>query len=155
MWDLWVLPMTGNDRTPVAVANTPFAERMGQFSPNGRWLAYETNESGRPEIVVQSFPQARGRFAVSTGGGIAPRWSIDGREIFFIAPDGQMMAVPVDANGAIFEAGRPTALFASDINIQPFKFQYAVSRDGRFLINSLQPEEATTQPITLILNWRP
>jgi hypothetical protein len=154
-WDLWALPMTGSDRTPLVVANSSFAERMGQFSPDGRWLAYETNESGRPEIVAQAFPQASGRFSVSTGGGTAPRWRADGKEIFFIAPDGKMMAVPVVTTGSTFEAGRPVALFPTDIMAQPFKFQYTVSRDGRFIVNNLQAEEGAAPPITLIINWRP
>ncbi len=154
-WDLWVLPMIGSDRTPLVVANSPFVERMGQFSPDGRWLAYETNESGRPEIVAQAFPRASGRFAVSTGGGTAPRWRADGNEIFFIAPDGKMMAVPITTTGSAFEAGKPTALFPTNIMGLPFKSQYTVSRDGRFLVNNLQPDEGTVSPITLILNWKP
>ena len=79
---------------------------------------------------------------MSTGGGTAPRWSADGKEIFFIAPDRKKMA-------------EPTALFPTDITAQAFKPQYTVSRDGRFLVNNLQPEEASASPITLILNWRP
>jgi Tol biopolymer transport system component len=154
-WDLWALPMTGSERTPVVVANSPFAERMGQFSPDGRWLAYETNESGRPEIVAQAFPKATGRFPVSISGGTAPRWRPDGNEIFFIGPDGMVMAVPITTTGSSFEAGKPVALFPTDIAAQPFKSQYAVLRDGRFIVNNLQPEEAAAAPITLILNWRP
>jgi serine/threonine protein kinase len=154
-WDLWALPMTGSDRTPLVVANSPFAERMGQFSPDGRWLAYETNESGRPEIVAQAFPMASGRFPVSTGGGTAPRWRADGNEIFFIAPDGVLMAVPITTTGSAFDAGKPKALFRTDITAQPFKSQYAVSRDNRFIVNDLQPEEGAASPITLILNWKP
>jgi Tol biopolymer transport system component len=155
VWDLWALPMTGGDRTPVAVANTPFAERMGEFSPDGRWIAYETNESGRPEIVAQEFPVSSGRRQISTGGGAAPRWRADGREVYFIAPDGKMMAVPVTTTGSTFEAGKPVALFSTQIALQAFKFQYAVSRDGRFLVNNVTAPEATASPITLILNWTP
>lgn len=154
-WDLWALPMAGSDRRPLVVADSPFAERMGQFSPDGRWLVYETNESGRPQIVAQAFPKASGRFSVSTSGGSAPRWRADGKEIFFIAPDGKMMAVPVVMTGSSLEAGRPVALFQTDILAQPFKFQYTVSRDGRFIVNNLQPEEGASPPITLILNWKP
>jgi Tol biopolymer transport system component len=154
-WDLWALPMTGSDRTPLAVVNSRFAERMGQFSPDGRWVAYETNESGRPEIMVQAFPKASGRFSVSTSGGTAPRWRADGTEIFFIAPDRTMMVVPITTTGPSVEAGRPMALFPTDIVPQPFKSQYTVSRDGRFIVNNLQPEEGAASPITLILNWKP
>ena len=155
LWDLWAVPMTGTDRTPFAVANTPFEERMGQFSPDGRWIAYETNESGRQEIVAQEFPRPSGRSQVSTGGGTAPRWRADGREIYFVALDGKMMAVPVTTTGSTFEAGTPVALFSPQIAGQAFKSQYAVSRDGRFLVNTLTTDEATVSPITLILNWNP
>ena len=154
-WDLWALPMTGADRTPIVVANTSFTERMGQFSPDGRWVAYETNESGRQEIVAQRFPEAGAKWQVSTGGGIAPRWRADGREIYFIAPDGKMMAVPITMTGSTFEAGKTEALFSSQIVPQPFKAQYTVSGDGRFLINNLTEEQSSASPITLILNWKP
>ena len=154
-WDLWALPMTGSERTPFVVTNSPFAERMGQFSPDGRWLAYETNESGRPEIVAQAFPKASGRYPVSTSGGTAPRWRPDGSEIVFIAPDGMVMGVPITSTGSSLEAGKPMALFPIDIAAQPFKSQYTVSRDGRLIVNNLQPEDSAASPITLIFNWKP
>ena len=154
-WDLWAMPMTGSDRAAFPVADTPFAERMGQFSPDGRWVAYESNESGRPEIMARAFPKSSGTFPISTGGGTAPRWRADGKEVYFIAPDGKMMAVPVQTEGVSFEAGKPVALFSTDIVAQPFKAQYTVSRDGRFLFNNLQPGEVSASPITLVLNWKP
>jgi serine/threonine protein kinase len=152
-WNLWALPMTGTDRTPIAVAQTPFAERLGEFSPDGRWVAYETDESGRPEIVAQAFPHPLGRWPVSTSGGAAPRWNADGTAIYFIAPDGQMMAAPVTTKGSAFEPGPPVRLFPTQLMPQIFKYQYAVSRDGRFLLNTVAPETAAP-PINLILNVR-
>ena len=155
--DIWALPMTGNDRKPVVVSNTSFEERQGQFSPDGRWVAYETNESGSGfEIVVQAFPEPSGKWQVSTGGGIQPRWRADGKELYFIAPDGKLMAVPVAVLGSAFEAGKPVALFGTHIGVgtATWRAQYAVSRDGRFLINQVV-EESTAAPITLILNWHP
>jgi Tol biopolymer transport system component len=149
--------MTGNERKPVTVVNTPFEESHGQFSLDGRWVAYATNESGRFEIVVQPFPEPTGKWQVSTGGGREPRWRADGRELYFIALDGKVMAASIATSGSTFQAGTPVALFATRIagtaggNTRP---QYAVSRDGRFLINELA-EEATVSPITLILNWKP
>ena len=153
-WDFWALPMSGTDRTPFAVANTLFAERLGEFSPDGNWVVYETNESGRPEITLQAFPEPRGRLAVSTAGGAAPRWSADGTEIYFIAPGGKMMAVAVDLKGPTPQLGTPVELFSTGIVAQPFKFQYAVSRDGRFLVNNT-PAETSPPPITVILNVKP
>ena len=81
-WDLWALPMSGTDRTPFAVANTSFAERLGEFSPDGNWVVYDNRMSrAGPRSPVQAFPEPRGRSAVSTAGGAAPRWSADGTEI--------------------------------------------------------------------------
>ncbi|MBI4474963.1 MAG: PD40 domain-containing protein [Acidobacteria bacterium] len=158
--DLWALEMTGNERKTRVVANTPSEERLAQFSSDGRFVAYETNESGQFEIVVQPFPEPTGKWQVSTGGGTQPRWRADGKELYFIAPDGKLMAASVTTGqnqDSPFDAGRPVALFpiqSVPIGGSIQRPQYAVSRDGRFLIN--QPvEEPTASPITLILNWRP
>jgi eukaryotic-like serine/threonine-protein kinase len=154
--DLYALPMTGNDRKPIEVVKTPFEELNGQFSPDGRWLAYETSESGRFEIVVQPFPVPNGKWQVSTKGGIQPRWRADGKELYFVAPDSQLMAASITAAGATFSAGTPVPLFPVMLppGLGANNQQYAVSRDGRFLIN--QPvETSNTAPITLILNWSP
>jgi len=113
-------------------------------------VAYETNESGRLEIVVQPFPAPNGKWQLSTGGGKYPRWRADGKELYFIAPDNKLMAVTVAASGSTFEAGRPIALFPTSND----KARYAVSRDGRFLVNQTT-EESTAIPITLIQNWNP
>ena len=138
------------------MVNTPSDERHGQFSPDGRWVAYTTNESGQSEIVVQPFPEPTGKWQASTGGGAQPRWRADGRELYFIAPDGKLMAAPVTASGSTFQAGTPIALFATRIGaaVATARQHYAVSRDGRFLINETA-EEAAVSPITLILNWKP
>jgi Tol biopolymer transport system component len=155
--DLWVLDMTGTERKARAFVNTPFDEMMGKFSPDGRWVAYETNESGRSEIVVTSFPDASGHWQVSTAGGKQPRWRADGKELYFMAMDGKLMAVPVSSAGSAFDAGAAVPLFQVQIvstSAAAHKPQYAVARDGRFLIN--QPvKEATATPITLLMNWNP
>ena len=120
-------------------------------------MAYQTNESGRFEVVVQPFPDAGGKWQVSTEGGAAPRWCTDGRELYFLAPDATMMAVPVTTAGPSFAAGTPVTLFTTRIvdggTLARSRPPYAVARDGRFLIN--QPvADATATPITLILNWQ-
>jgi Tol biopolymer transport system component len=153
--DLWALPLKGKDAKPIVVVRTPFEELSGQFSPDGHWVAYQTNESGRFEIVVQPFPNPTGKWQVSTGGGIQPRWSADGKQLYFIGPDETLMAASITLNPT-FAAGTPVALFP--LTLAPGgaanRQQYAVSRDGRFLAS--QPvEESTTMPITLILNWKP
>jgi eukaryotic-like serine/threonine-protein kinase len=155
--DAWALDMTSPDYTPRVIANTPAEEAIPALSPDGRWVAYQTNESGRFEVVVQSFPDAGGKWQVSTAGGVAPGWRADGKELFFLAPDSTLMAAPVIALGASFEAGTPVALFRTrsvEGGSTTGQKHYAVARDGRFLIN--QPvADATAAPITLILNWNP
>jgi Tol biopolymer transport system component len=157
--DIWALPMGGN-RKPFPVIQTDFDERDGQFSPDGRWIAYESNESGRFEIYVQPFPGPGSKWQMSTNGGAQVRWRRDGRELFYIGLDSRLMTVPLQvASGSqTLEPGTPVSLFATRIfggALQgAFKQQYVVSPDGqRFLINSLTA--ATTSPITLILNWKP
>jgi Tol biopolymer transport system component len=153
--DVWVLPLTG-DRKPFAFLNASFDERLGQFSPDGRWVAYGSNESGRQEIYVRPFPKADAQWQVSTGGGIWPRWRPDGKELYYIAPDGTLMAAVVDVTRATFESGAPEALFQTRIvgsaTNPDLGRQYDVARDGRFLIN-VAAADATGSPITVILNW--
>jgi eukaryotic-like serine/threonine-protein kinase len=153
--DLAALPVAGSDRKPIVVTRTPFDELNGQFSPDGHFVAYETNESGRFEIVVQSFPEPNGKWQVSTAGGTQPRWRADGKELYFVSLDGKLTAASINA-GTTFSAGTPIALFP--VKIAPGaganKQQYAVSRDGRFLVNE-PVETANPAPITVILNWKP
>jgi serine/threonine protein kinase/Tol biopolymer transport system component len=154
--DLWALTITGSDRKSIAVAKTAFVERNGQFSPNGHFVAYETNnESSQFQIVVQPFPEPTGKWQVSTGGGTQARWRADGKELYFVAPDGKLMVASVTVEGSAFAAGTPVALFPTSIVTggAAIREEYAVSRDGRFLINT-RVDESTPTPITLILNWR-
>jgi Tol biopolymer transport system component len=156
-WNLAAIPVSGDTSTPVVVANSPFEERGGQFSPDGHWVAYQSNETGRFEIYVQPFPQPTSKWQVSTAGGVDPRWSADGKELFFVAPDGKLTASIVRAADAAFDAASPVALFQTRMKtggVGTFKQQYAVGRDGRFLINTRTDENALA-PITLILNWKP
>src|SRR5204862_3161968 len=115
------------------------------------------------EIVVQAFPESRGKWQVSTSGGSQPRWRADGKELYFIEPDGKLMAVPLRISGAILEAGTPVALFPTRMAViitadggvgSANKAQYAVSHDGRFLINQ-SVEGSSVSAITLVLNWKP
>jgi serine/threonine protein kinase/Tol biopolymer transport system component len=161
-YDLWVLPDGGK---PFPLLATQFTEKGGQFSPDGRWVAYMSSESGRMEIYVRPFlrpdtsatgaSRIEGQWQVSNGGGIYPVWSPDGRELLYLAPDGSMMAAPITATASAIRAGAPVALFQAQIvgggidNAQ--NRQYDVSSDGRFLINSVIDD---VSPITLIQNWR-
>ena len=159
-FDLWVLPLSG-DKKPFPFLKTPFAEREGQFSPDGKWIAYQSDESGRFEIHVQPFPGPGGKFPISANGGAQPRWNKNGKEIFYVSLDSRMMATPVklSPDGKSLETGTPVALFPVRIAGGPLpgrnKQQYAVSSDGqRFLVN-LAVDEGAASPITLILNWHP
>jgi serine/threonine protein kinase/Tol biopolymer transport system component len=133
----------------------PSALRNAQFSPDGKWVAYASNETGKWEIYVTSFPDARGKWEVSSGGGEQPRWRGDGKELFYLSSDSKMMAAPV-TTGTHFNAGTPVVLFQSTPR-QPVLvydlFVYDVSRDGqRFLINT-QVKQAESTPMSVILNW--
>jgi Tol biopolymer transport system component len=152
--DLWVMPL-GGDGKPFPFLATPAEERYGQFSPDGRWVAYESNESGRFEIYLRPFPTGDGQWQVSSGGGMQVRWSADGTELFYLSTTLQLMAVPVSAAGGTLALGAPTALFAPRIwaGLSGFHPQYDVSRDGRFLIN-VEVDKGVAGPITIIQNWR-
>ncbi|MCA1573001.1 MAG: protein kinase [Acidobacteria bacterium] len=151
-WDLWVLPMSG-DRQPFPFLQTEFNEQAAQFSPDGKWIAYSSDESGAPEVYVQTFPASGGRWRVSTDGGRQPRWRRDGKELFYITADGKLMVVDVKL-GATFEADVPQTLFGTRVLTLPsFRNQYAVTADGqRFLIN-LMIEETSATPISIVVNW--
>jgi Tol biopolymer transport system component len=152
--DLWALPLTG-DRAPYPVVRTPFLEDEGQFTPDGRWIAYRSNLSGREEIYVQAFPGPAGGQLVSTEGGSQPRWSRDGKELFYVAPDNMLMVVSIgSATEQKLSTGKPVPLFRTRLEAgdQP-KQQYAVAPDGqRFLMNVIA-EQANAAPITIVQNW--
>jgi Tol biopolymer transport system component len=142
--DVWMLSLTG-DRTPVALLQTRFNEALGRCSPNSRWLAYTSDESGRSEVYVTSFPKPGDRWPISTGGGTEPQWRRDGRELYYLAPGGTVMAVGIGA-GPVFEAGTATALFKIRGD------SYAPTADGRRFITT-ESIETGPHPITLVLNW--
>jgi len=154
-FDLWALPLVG-ERKPFPVVQTVFEERDGQFSPDGKWVAYQSNESGRVEIYVRPFPDPGPSQQVSPNGGAQVRWARDGRELFYIGLDGRLMAVPVLMGSGKLETGTPAPLFATHVGgaLQAtIRQQYMVSPDGqRFLMNNVQE---TTLPITVIVNWTP
>ena len=153
-----MLPLSGK-RKPFPFLQTEFSEEHPQFSPDGRWLAYTSNESGRPEIYVQSFPASSGKWEVSTHGGSHPRWRGDGKEIFYLdVHDKKLMAVTVKREARTFEADVPVVLF--DVHVGRSRpglfagmYQYDITADGqRFLVNTLV-EEPPVPPITVVLNW--
>ena len=153
--DIWALPME-HERKPFPVAQSRFNEDEGQFSPDGKWIAYRSDESGRAEIYVRPFPGSGAPLQVSTNGGAQVRWRHDGRELFYIALDDRLMAVPLRSSGPDkIDAGAPVPIFLTHVGgaLSIFMSQYMVSDDGqRFLMNTVAEEVAS--PITVVLNWR-
>jgi Tol biopolymer transport system component len=137
---------------------TNFNEEQAQFSPDGKWVAYQSNETGRFEIYVQPFPGVEGKSLISTNGGGQVRWRRDGKELFYVALDGRLMAIPVQPASSIHagDAGTPVPLFAPSMGggLQE-RQQYVVSSDGQRFLMKTVTEAATTSPITVILNWKP
>jgi dipeptidyl aminopeptidase/acylaminoacyl peptidase len=152
--DLILLPMFG-DRKPEPFLDTQFNEVDARFSPDGRWIAYISNESGQNEVYVRSLPSAGPGVMrqISVAGGTSPSWRRDGRELFYLAPDKRLMVVPVRA-GVSFEAGSPIALFRAEVgDVVGRDTPYDVAADGqRFLIN-VRLVEAKLLPITVVVNW--
>jgi hypothetical protein len=146
--DIWVLPLFG-DRKPFPYVRTEFGETGGKLSPDGRWLAYASDETSRNEVYVQTFPEHGGKWQVSANGGDRPVWSRDGKELFFIDADRKLMAVPVKA-GPKFEAGAPQPLFDTRVGADG---RYDVSKDGRFLIPT-QIQQNVGAPMTVVINWQ-
>jgi len=152
-YDVMLLPRFG-DRNPIPFAQSTFMEAAGRFSPDGRQIAYASDESGRFEIYVQPFPRSGRKWRVSTNGGFEPRWRRDGKELFYLALDGTLTAVPVNAS-ATFDSGPPKRLFQTRVPFlgSVYRSQYEVVGDGRrFLVNTLD-DGAGFSPITVVLNW--
>jgi Tol biopolymer transport system component len=153
--DLWLVPTQG-DPTPINYLQTRFNETHAAFSPDGKFISYTSDESGKSEVYVQPYPATGARWQVSTKGGDQGYWGRDGKELFYISADKKLMVVPV-STASSFDVGAPSALFDVQIpthGITDEMYQYAVSRDGRrFLVVSL-PNGRATRPIGVVLNWQ-
>ncbi len=155
--DIWTLPMSG-DPTPRPFLQTSANEADGRFSPDGRWVAFTSDESGREEVYVVPFPGPGGRSLISTEGGTGPRWRRDGREIFYLKR-GTLMATAVNGQGSVFQAGTVARLFEASFRTENYQGYgtgsvYDVAPDGqRFLINVVVTTEPAQTPITIVTNW--
>jgi Tol biopolymer transport system component len=153
--NVWVLPLTperpGAPLKPFPFAPLPFSAGNGQFSPDGAWIAYASLESQRYAVYVARFPGAGGKRQISVAGGITPRWRRDGKEIFYMTPDGTIMSAAVTTKGDALEVGQVRRLFGP-LNIAGSSFRFDVAPDGqRFLI--VPPPQASREGVTLIQNW--
>jgi Tol biopolymer transport system component len=144
--DLWALPLFG-DRKPFVVLQTPNMEYGGRFSPDTRWIAYMSNETGSNEVYVQSFPGGENRQRISSSrasGFTGFQWRSDGRELYFVSVDRQLMAVPVTTQGNTLKAGTPVSLFRGNV--------VGMTGDGQRFIAVSQIEPPA--PLTVLLNWK-
>jgi eukaryotic-like serine/threonine-protein kinase len=148
-WDLWVLPLSG-ERKPQPFVQTEFREEFGRFSPDGRWIAYRSNESGRFEVYVVAFPGPGGKWQVSTAGGQFPRWRHDGKEIFYVAADNKLMAGEVNGQGAGFDVGTLRPLF----ELQPAGgYPYDVAGDAQRFLVRVPMDQTGSEPVDVVVNW--
>jgi eukaryotic-like serine/threonine-protein kinase len=145
--DIWLLPLSG-ERTPQPLVQTKSNERFGRVSPDGNWLAYQSDESGGNEIYVTQFPEPARSWRISTSGGVNPHWRGDGKELFFVSGN-KLMAVSIGSvsGGAEFQAGPPQPLFEIE------GINYAPTRDGKRFLSSVVTEKAPAPPINVVLNW--
>lgn len=150
--DLVVLPMSG-DKKPIPLLHTASNESQGRISPNGRWIAYVSDESGTEEVYVQRFPSLGQKRIVSIGGGVEPMWRQDEQELFYLSPDYSIVAVPFRPTEPPL-IGLPAPLFRAPVNTSTTRNHYAAAPDGqRFLIN-VEDKNSYFSPITVMVNWR-
>jgi eukaryotic-like serine/threonine-protein kinase len=149
--NLWVLPLFG-DRKPFPFVQGDYDVRQASFSPNGRFIAYTSNESGNFEIYVQTFPDRSGKWQVSAAGGIHPEWRRDGKELFFVS-DNKLMAVDVKTDGPQFQAGIPKPLFGAPFRSGRWNSVFAPTADGQRFLAVTTTEQQNASPITVVMNW--
>jgi Tol biopolymer transport system component len=151
--DIWSVPVSG-DRKAYPFLKTAFNEARAQFSPDGRWIAYQSNESGRFEVYVTPFPGPGGRWQVSAAGGNSPRWRRDGKELFYIAADEEkMMVAAVNGSGPAFAVGAVRSLFSARIRDQFLGIPYDVTADGQHFLVNTTADRSPFSFINLIVNW--
>jgi Tol biopolymer transport system component len=149
---LWALPLFGQPK-PFAYVQGKFRTYDGRFSPNGQYVAYTSDETGRPEIFVQTFPDHLHKWQVSTSGGTEPMWRRDGDELFYLKPDDTVMSVHVKTSASKFDAGIPRPLFKTQLVASGQRNHYTVSPDGERFLMIVPTGEARPEPITVVLNW--
>jgi len=152
--DLEILSLDAG-RTRQTFLASSATETQGQFSPDGQWIAYTSDESGSPEVYVRHFPDTGNKWRISTHGGAQGKWRADGRELFYLALDGKLMAVDIKASSSAFAAGTPRLLFNTGVTgsfVDRFN-QYLVMRDGQQFMINRSAEDENSAPIMVVMNW--
>ena len=160
-WDLWVVPASPDpqrgERKPELFLQTPFNEHHGHLSVDGRWMAYASDESGRSEVYLRAFPPQSSRWQISTDGGVEPRWRSDGKELFYVSPDGALMAVPLQFDDMKVRPAAARALFKAHFGTfgaeNMWRPVYAPGDGGRRFLVSIVVEQTAPSPVTMVLNW--
>ena len=154
-YDIWVIPMSpgAGARKPEPVLKTEFNETQPQFSPDGTWLAYISDETGRYEVYIQGFPEKRGKWKISTDGGAQPRWRRDGKELYYLAADARLMAVEMKIAGRAPEAGFPKPLFDAPQRGNDTTSHFDVTSDGQRYLIRAPSGESRSSPVTVVVNW--
>jgi Tol biopolymer transport system component len=151
-YDLWVLPLVSNDRTPIPFVTDKYAESDGAFSPDHQWIAYTSDDTGRPEVYVQPFPTTGSRVRISTAGGFRPSWRSDGLELYYIALGDMLTSVTLGA-GATRDPGSPRALFHIQLTFSGLIREYVPGRGGQRFLVMLPARSTTPAPMTVLVNW--
>ena len=159
-WDIWILPLTGGPSGPHGAGQKPipflqsqFNEIGGVFSPDGRWMAYQSDETGAMEVYVAPFPGRGGKFLISSEGGRLPTWSPDGRQLFYLTLDNKLMAVDVSLGPTSIQHRTPRPLFATRVpsGVLGARGYDVAPGGGKFV--TLDSAESSSDPVTLVVNW--
>jgi hypothetical protein len=149
-WDVWTLSL--ENRTASPLIRSTFVDNQPQVSPDGRWIAYASDQSSRNDVYIEPFPPRGAKWQLSAEGGTQPRWRRDGKELFYRTTEGAIMSVPISASGDTLEISTPVPLFTVALPSAP-GFQYDVSADGsRFLVNAANADRGSA-PVTFVTNW--
>jgi Tol biopolymer transport system component len=157
---IWVLPLEG-DKKPFPLMRQEFNQHLGQFSPDGHWVAYSSDESGREEIYVipfspnpnQNASVAGGKWLISSNGGIQPRWSRDGKELYYVSPDRKLMAVEITTD-RVFQPGVPKVVFQALLSLNLFYSRWDATADAKRFLVETPTAQPTQAPFTAVLNWQ-
>ncbi|MGB6482789.1 MAG: protein kinase [Candidatus Acidiferrales bacterium] len=150
---IWALPFSGGGKAFAVLQNSQFSFDQPAVSPDGKWLAYASSQSGQQEVYVSPFLHGQGLWEVSSGGGEMPQWKQDGKELFYVSPDHKIMSAEVSEHGSGIVIGKPKPLFSVNLATTPDGLTYAVGPHGQKFLAITSTEGSNAQPVTLMVNW--